>query len=45
MTYALRLLGYLWAAPVTAVGLVLALVGVITGGRLRCQEWGGGQGR
>jgi hypothetical protein len=30
-----RLLGYLWAAPVTAVGLVLTLLAAATGGSVR----------
>ena len=28
-----RVLGYLWASPVTAVGLVLAALAVLSGGR------------
>lgn len=31
----LRLLAFLWASPITAVGLCLSLLAVATGGRLR----------
>jgi len=31
----MRLLGYLWAAPVTAVGLLLALTALATGGTVK----------
>ena len=33
----LRILGYLWAAPVSAVGLCLALLAGVSGGRVRLQ--------
>jgi hypothetical protein len=33
----MRFLGYLWAAPVTAVGLLLALAARVSGGSVRCQ--------
>ena len=46
----LRLFGYLWAFPVTAVGLVLVLLGSATGGSTRVkggvvEAWGGLPGR
>lgn len=31
----MRLIGYIWASPVTAVGLLLALVAVLSGGSAR----------
>jgi hypothetical protein len=34
MAGAMRLLGYLWAFPVTAIGLGLALLAVLTGGSI-----------
>lgn len=34
----MRLLGYLWASPVTLVGMSLALVTVLTGGSLRLRQ-------
>ena len=45
-----RLLGYFWAFPVTAVGMGLALLAVLSGGRLRFRDgaaetWGGLVGR
>ena len=33
----MRLVGYLWALPVTAVGLALAALAVATGGGARLQ--------
>lgn len=46
----MRIVGYLWAAPVTIVGLGLALVACLTGGSLRLrggvvEAWGGLVGR
>lgn len=45
----MRLVGYLWALPVTLVGLVAALTVVVTGGRIRVragvvEAWGGAAG-
>lgn len=42
----MRLIGYMWAAPVTAVGLVLAIAAKGSGGALQCrcgvvEAWGG----
>jgi len=46
----MRILGYLWAFPVTCVGLLLALLAVATGGSMRLrggiiEVWGGLTGR
>jgi hypothetical protein len=46
----MRLLGYLWAFPITAVGLVFAVLGIATGGSARIrggviEAWGGLSGR
>lgn len=46
----MRFLGYLWALPVTLVGLALALFAVVTGGGCEVRggvvaAWGGGVGR
>lgn len=34
----IRLLGYLWALPVTCVGLCFALLAALSGGRIRVQD-------
>jgi hypothetical protein len=34
----MQFLGYLWAAPVTAVGLLLALAARVSGGSMRCRD-------
>ncbi|QDU22580.1 hypothetical protein [Urbifossiella limnaea] len=46
----MRIVGYLWAAPVTLVGLPLALLAAATGGGVRArggvvEVWGGAAGR
>ena len=46
----MRFVGYLWAFPVTLVGLLLALVAVLSGGRMQwrggvVEAWGGWVGR
>jgi hypothetical protein len=46
----MRLVGYLWALPVTLVGLALALLASVSGGSVRCrgcvvEVWGGLIGR
>lgn len=46
----MKLVGYLWALPVTAVGLALAALGAATGGGVRVrggvvEVWGGAPGR
>ena len=42
----MRLLGYFWAAPVTVLGLLLAFIAAVTGGKARwrggvVEAWGG----
>lgn len=46
----MRPVGYVWALPVTLLGIAVAVIAAATGGRLRCrcgiiEAWGGFPGR